>query len=169
MKKSKLLTLFVPLMLLSILGLSQGDPAPDVSAKNQDGKLIHLSDFKGHYILLYFYPKDETPGCTKEACTLRDSFDKIKALNTVIFGISRQDEKSHKEFIAKNKLPFDLLVDKDGSIGKEFGVGSIPLMGFSKRESFLIGPDGKVLKYYEKVNPSDHASEVITDLKALQK
>jgi peroxiredoxin Q/BCP len=115
---------------------------------------------------LYFYPKDETPGCTTEACTLRDKFEKIRALNTVIYGVSRQDQKSHQEFKAKHKLPFDLLVDTDGAIGKAFGVGTIMGMGLSKRQSFLIGPDGKILKAYTDVDPARHATEIITDIEA---
>ena len=163
---SKFLKVFFVLIALAFcLGLSSGDLAPDFSLKNQNGKLIHLSDYKGKYVLVYFYPKDETPGCTKEACSLRDSFEAIKKMNTVILGVSRQDQKSHQEFIAKYKLPFDLLVDEDGKMGKSYGVGTYPLLGYFKRESVLIGPDGHVVQFYTDVDPSTHVQQVLADLK----
>lgn len=150
------------------MGIAPGQPAPPVHAKNQDGKTIDFSDekYKGKFILVYFYPKDETPGCTTQACDLRDRYSKFKELNTVVFGVSRQDAKSHQKFIAHHKLPFDLLVDTDGKIGESFGVGSIPILGFSKRSSVLIGPDGKVLKFYESVDASKHAEMVLADIQA---
>src|SRR3989338_4863444 len=109
---SKIILPFAPL----IMAISAGVPAPNFAAKNQDGKEMHLSDFKGKFVLIYFYPKDDTPGCTKEACDFRDSFTKVKKLNAVVLGVSRQEAASHKKFIAKHKLPFDLLVDHDGEI-----------------------------------------------------
>jgi peroxiredoxin Q/BCP len=154
------LVLFAPLA----MALSVGDPAPTISGKNQDGKVIHFTDYKGQFVLVYFYPKDDTPGCTKEACSLRDNFSKIKALNTVVLGVSRQDQKSHQEFIAKHKLPFDLLVDTDGEITKAFDVPTMFAVGFSKRESILIGPDGKILKHYKDVDPEKHAEMVMADI-----
>ncbi len=156
---------FAPLL----MAVTAGQKAPDFSAKNQDGKTVHLADQKGKFVLLFFYPKDETPGCTAEVCSFRDNFGKIKELNAVLFGVSRQDEKSHQKFIAKHKLPFDLLVDADGSLGKTYGVGSIPILGFSKRQSVLIGPDGKVVKFYESVDPATHTQEVIADIQAAKK
>jgi thioredoxin-dependent peroxiredoxin len=148
--------------------LSPGDVAPNFSAKNQNGKEIHLSDFKGQYVLIYFYPKDETPGCTKQACDLRDRHEQIKKLNTVVLGVSRQGADSHKQFIEKHKLPFDLLVDSDGSVGKALGVGSMPIIGFSDRSSLLIGPDGKVIHFYKDVDAAKHADTVLEDLKKAQ-
>ena len=165
MKTTALLALLIGLFCPFLLGLSAGDPAPNISARNQNGKLIHLSDYRGKFILVYFYPKDETPGCTKEACSFRDEYAKIRKMNAVIFGVSRQDEKSHQKFIAHHHLPFDLLVDRDGSIAKAFGVGSIPILGLLKRESVLIGPDGKVIRFYDDVNPGRHAEEVLDDLR----
>ncbi|MBI3542478.1 MAG: peroxiredoxin [Deltaproteobacteria bacterium] len=147
------------------MALKVGDPAPDFSAKNQDGKTIHLADFKGKQpVLLYFYPKDDTPGCTKEACSFRDRFAKFKELGAVVLGVSGQGAKSHQEFRAKHKLPFDLLVDSDGAINKAYDVGTMFVVGFYKRRSVLIGKDGKLLRYYEDVNPETHAAEVIKDL-----
>jgi thioredoxin-dependent peroxiredoxin len=147
--------------------LQAGDTVPaDLKAKNQDGKTIQFSSFKGKYVLVFFYPKDDTPGCTREACALRDSYEEFKGLNTVVLGVSRQDEKSHKAFIAKHKLPFDLLVDTDGKLGEIFGVKTIPVVGFSKRQSLLIGPDGKIIKRYDDVDPDTHKDIVLNDLKA---
>jgi peroxiredoxin Q/BCP len=149
--------------------LTAGDPAPDFAAANQDGKMIHLSDLAGKTVLIYFYPKDETPGCTTEACSFRDGFSKFKKLGALVYGVSRQDGKSHQEFKQKYHLPFDLLVDTDGSLAKKFGVGEIPLMGLTLRQSILIGPDGKVVKFYGDVDPSKHVDEVIADIQKIQK
>jgi thioredoxin-dependent peroxiredoxin len=164
--KKFILSTFVLIFTPLLMCLAPGDVAPDISAKNQDGKIIHIGDHKGHYVLLYFYPKDETAGCTKEACSLRDNYEKIKQMNALVYGVSRQDAESHKKFIAHHKLPFDLLVDSDGAIGKAYGVDSMPGVGFSKRESLLIGTDGKVIKHYVNVNPETHVDEVLADLKA---
>jgi peroxiredoxin Q/BCP len=159
-KLSVLALLFIPFL----LALAPGANAPDFSAKNQDGKTIRLSDFKGKWLLIYFYPKDDTPGCKKEACSFRDEFSKIKKLNVSILGVSRQDEKSHQEFKSKYKLPFDLLVDKDGSLADSFGVGSIPILGMTQRQSILIGPDGKIIQFYKDVDPDTHAQQVMKDV-----
>src|ERR1700677_2182504 len=136
--------------------LSVGALAPNFSTKNQDGKTVSLSDFAGKPVLLYFYPKDETPGCTKEACEFRDKYTEFKKRGAVVIGISVQDEKSHLEFKTKHHLPFDLVVDTDGSIAKSFGVGKYPAAGLLKRQSVLIGKNGNVLKFYEDVNPDTH-------------
>jgi peroxiredoxin Q/BCP len=162
--------LFVLLVLLPfILALKEGDRATDFSAKNQDGKVVHLSDFKGKYVLIFFYPKDETPGCTKEACNFRDEYSKIHKLNAVVLGVSRQDESSHQEFKTKHKLPFDLLVDKDGSLAESFEIGKMPIVGFVERKSVLIGPDGKLVKFYNDVDPATHAQQVIKDIQGAKR
>ena len=152
---------------MAVMGLAPGDLAPDFSAKNQDGKALKLSEFRGKPVLLYFYPKDDTPGCTKEACSFRDEFAKVKKTGAVILGISRQDEKSHQAFRAKYHLPFDLLVDEDGGLAAAYGVGAYPIVGLLKRQSVLIGPDGKIFRFYRDVNPSTHTAEVLKDLDAL--
>jgi peroxiredoxin Q/BCP len=162
---SRLLLPFAPIL----LAMAAGTQAPEFSAPNQDGKIIRLSDFKGKFVLLYFYPKDDTPGCTKEACSFRDQFANLKKMNTAVLGVSRQDAGSHQKFIAKHKLPFDLLVDKDGSIAKAFGVGLMPIVGFHKRQSVLVGPDGKIVRFYESVDPAKHVEDVIADVKAAGK
>lgn len=151
-----------------LLGLKAGDQAPDFALKDQAGKTIKLSDSKGHPVLLYFYPKDGTPGCTTEACTLRDSFEKFQKLGAVIYGVSTQDSASHAEFKKAQKLPFDLLVDPKGEMAKQYGVGFIPKTDLLERKSVLIGANGKVLKMYEDVNPAKHAEEVLQDLTSLK-
>ncbi len=162
-------------MLLALVGatpavaIEAGQVAPDFSAKNQDGKMIKLSDLKGKPVLMYFYPKDDTPGCTKEACNFRDEYAKFKKLGAVVLGISRQDEKSHQAFQKKYSIPFDLLVDTDGSLAKAYGITVIPGVGFHMRQSILIGPDGKVAKFYPSVNPATHTEEVLKDLQGLTK
>lgn len=136
---------------------------------NQDGKPVRLSQFRGKPVLLFFYPKDETPGCTKEACALRDVNVDFQKAGAVVLGISRQDEEAHLKFKAKHQLPYDLLVDADGKVAKLFGVGSIPLLGWFKRDSILVGPDGKIARVYRGVSPGDHASEVLKDIALLTK
>lgn len=162
---------FIFLKLLSqvALALTVGTLAPNFTAKNQDGKTVNFTDFSGHPVLLYFYPKDETPGCTKEACEFRDHYAEFKKQGIVVLGISRQDEKSHLEFKNKHHLPFDLLVDKDGVISKAYGVGQMPIVGLLKRQSVLIGKDGHVLKFYESVDPENHAAQALKDLEELDK
>jgi peroxiredoxin Q/BCP len=147
----------------SFAGLPDGAPAPAIEAKDQDGKTFRLSDQKGKWVLLYFYPKDDTPGCTKQACDLRDDYSKYKKAGIEIFGVSTQGAKSHQEFKAKHKLPFDLLVDEDGKIGEAFGVSKIPIMGIYKRQSVLIAPEGKVARFFENVDAAKH-SKVVFDL-----
>ena len=141
--------------------LEPGVAVPEFSAPNQDGKPVKLSDFKGSPVLLYFYPKDETPGCTKQACSLRDEFAEFKKLGAVVLGVSRQDQASHQEFKKKHKLPFDLLVDADGKIAEKLGVGTMPLIGFHKRQSVIVGKDGKLLKFMGDVDPDTHTAEVL--------
>jgi peroxiredoxin Q/BCP len=160
---------------LAILGaaflfsaLSPGTKAPDFTAKNQDGKAISLADLKGKYVLLYFYPKDDTPGCTKEACSFRDGFELLRKHGAVVLGVSKQDEKSHQEFRAKYKLPFDLLVDNDGKLASAYGIASMPVVGYFKRESVLIDPNGKILKQYKDVNPEVHSKQVLQDIEGAQ-
>jgi peroxiredoxin Q/BCP len=163
-----LLKLAPALGVVLLLGLKAGDPAPDFSLQNQESKAVKLSDSKGHPVLIYFYPKDGTPGCTEEACTLRDMFEKYQKLGAVIYGVSTQNESSHKDFRAAHKLPFDLLVDPKGEMAKTYGVGFIKGTDLLERKSVLIGPDGHILKMYETVNPSEHAQEVLKDLSAIK-
>jgi peroxiredoxin Q/BCP len=149
---------------LLLSGLAVGSPVPDFSAPNQDGKVVKLSELKGKPVLVYFYPKDDTPGCTKEACSIRDQYARFTKAGLVILGISRQDAESHKAFRAKYHLPFDLLTDKDGDIAKLLGVDSYPLVSMHKRQSLLIDADGKLLEFYGSVDPEKHADEVLAKI-----
>ncbi|PWU12969.1 MAG: peroxiredoxin [Bdellovibrio sp.] len=151
------------------MALNPGDPAPSLSIRNQSGKTVKLSDYSGKYVLLYFYPKDNTPGCTIEAKSLRDHYAEFTKLNAVILGVSKQDETSHKEFISQHQLPFDLLVDSDGTLAKSVGVDSIPVVGLLKRQSVLIDPAGRIAKIYRDVDAGKHAEEVLADIQKVQK
>lgn len=147
--------------------LKEGSKAPDFTAKDQDGKKIKLSDYKGKRVVLYFYPKDDTPGCTKEACSFRDADDVFNSKGIKVFGISTDDEKSHQKFISKFQLPFDLLADTDKKIVEKYGVwGEKSMYGRTYmgtlRKTFLIGEDGKIVKIFDKVKVAEHADEVLT-------
>jgi peroxiredoxin Q/BCP len=149
--------------------IKAGQLAIDFELQDQSGKAHKLSDYKGKWILLYFYPKDDTPGCTKEACAIRDSFSNFKKLKAVVLGISVDPVESHKKFAQKYNLPFILLSDEKKEVVKEYGVwGKKTFMGKTfmgtKRTSFLIGPEFKIVKVYENVKPEIHAEEVLNDL-----
>jgi thioredoxin-dependent peroxiredoxin len=138
-----------------------GKPAPDFTAAAQDGSQVHLAALKGKPVVVYFYPKDETPGCTKEACSFRDSWDAISKTGAVLIGVSADTLESHKQFVTHWKLPFLLATDPDGSIGKLFGV---PFSSYHKRQTIEIGPDGNVRKVYRTVDVTTHAQQVLDDL-----
>ncbi|GIW66582.1 MAG: peroxiredoxin [Candidatus Parcubacteria bacterium] len=147
-------------------------PAPDFSLKDQNGDFHRLSDYKGKWVLVYFYPKDNTPGCIKEACVIRDNFPAFEKLNIAILGISNDTVESHKKFAQKYKLPFTLLADDKKEVVKKYGVwGKKKFMGIEyegiSRTSFLINPQGKIVKIYENVKPAIHAKEVLDDLSLL--
>jgi len=153
--------------------LKIGKKAPNIILPDQNGKIHKLNNYKGKWILLYFYPKDNTSGCTKEACTIRDNYPDFKKLKTTVFGISADSVDSHKKFANKNELPFILLADTDKKIIKAFGVWQKKkMMGREYmgivRTSFLIDPKGKIAKIYEKVKPPTHAKEVLQDLKKIK-
>lgn len=148
--------------------------APDFALPDQDGNMHTLKDMRGEWVLLYFYPKDDTPGCTKQACALRDSFPRFKKLKCSVFGISVDSGKSHKKFEEKYSLPFTLLSDTDHTMVEAYGVwGKKKFMGReyegTLRTSFLIDPTGHIAKVYENVKPEPHAEEVLEDLKKLEK
>ena len=153
--------MFASLFSLAVAALPVGSPVPDFTAPNQDGKAVSLTSFKGQPVLVYFYPKDDTPGCTKEACALRDRYATFQKAGIVILGVSRQDAESHRAFRAKYKLPFDLLTDKDGDVAKALGVDTMPVLGIHKRQSLLIGADGKLVAFFHDVDPEKHADEVL--------
>ena len=152
--------------------MKAGDPAPDFALPDQAGKGHRLSDYRGRWVLLYFYPKDDTPGCTTEACGLRDHFAKFGKRKVQIFGISADSVASHAKFAGKFKLPFPLLADEQKSVVRGYGVwGKKRFMGREyegiHRLSFLIDPKGKIARVYPKVKPEGHAEEVLRDLEAL--
>lgn len=138
--------------------------APAFEAPDQTGKKHTLTDYSGHWVLLYFYPKDDTPGCTTEACTLRDNYSQFKDAGVVILGVSADSVASHGKFVDKFQLPFMLLADSDKKIIKAYEAG-----GLFKRISYLINPAGEIAKAYEKVKPAEHAAEVLNDLKEYAK
>ena len=146
--------------------LAVGADAPDLSAVDQNGKTHKLGDERGHPVIVYFYPKDGTPGCTKEACAFRDAWDKFKSANVQVFGVSEDDAKSHEQFAKEQKLPFPILADPNGEWMRAFGVPS--RLGMASRVSFLIDANGKIAKVYPDVDPGVHADEVLKDATAVK-
>lgn len=144
----------------------KGNKAPEFQGIDQDGKTIKLSDYKGKKVILYFYPKDDTPGCTKEACNLRDNYDKLFEKGFAIIGISSDDEKSHKKFADKYGLPFPLIADTDKRIHDQYGTWveksmyGREYMG-TARSTFVIGEDGNILEIIDKVKTDDHANQIL--------
>ncbi len=151
------------------LELQEGDRAPSFSAATNGGGSVKLAEYQGRNVILYFYPKDDTPGCTKEACAFRDHFAAFKQKGAVILGVSVDPVKAHDKFVEKYKLPFTLLADVDKKIVAAYGVwGQKTFMGRKylgiHRVTFLIGPDGKIKKIWPKVKPEEHAEEVLAAL-----
>jgi thioredoxin-dependent peroxiredoxin len=148
------------------LTLKEGDRAPEFTATGSGGGRISLADFKGQNVVLYFYPKDDTPGCTKEACSFRDGFAALREKGVVVLGVSTDSVKAHDRFVEKYKLPFTLLADEDKRIVQAYGVwGQKSMMGRkymgTHRVTFLIGPDAKIRKIWPQVKPEDHAQEIL--------
>ena len=149
-----------------------GKQAPTFTLNNQQGEAVSLEDFKGKYVVLYFYPKDSTPGCTTQACDFRDSIEDFTALNAVILGVSPDNEASHQKFIAKHELPFDLLVDEEKEAAEAYDVWKLKknfgreYMGI-ERSTFLIDPEGKVVKEWRKVRVKDHIEDALTALEEM--
>ncbi len=152
--------------------LKVGQKAPDFSLSDQNLKIHSLKDYKGKWVLLYFYPKDNTPGCTIEACAIRDNYPDFKKLDIVVFGVSTDSIESHVKFSDKFDLPFILLSDNEKKVVEDYGVWGMKkflgreYMGIS-RISFLIDPEGNIAKIYPKVKPADHARKVLEDLQEL--
>jgi peroxiredoxin Q/BCP len=152
--------------------LAVGTPIPSFSIQNQDGKTITEADFSGKWIVLYFYPKDETPGCTVQACSFRDNAEELAKLGAVVYGVSKDSSGSHKKFIANHNLPFELLADRDHSLAEAFDVWAEKSM-FGKtyfgmdRSTYIISPDGKVAAAFSKVNPLNHGAVVAAELSQL--
>ena len=145
-----------------------GSAAPAFKLQDQNGEWHELSDYAGEWLALYFYPRDDTPGCTTEACNFRDSKFAYEAIGAKVVGISVDDVESHKAFEEKYELPFTLLADPDGETCAEYGVlRDYKLTKIAARESFIIDPDGKIARHYEDVDPDTHSAQVLADLEAL--
>ena len=148
--------------------LKEGQIAPDFSTEMVVGDNqapVKLSDFRGKQLVLYFYPKDNTPGCTKEACSFRDGFSRFEKAGIVVLGCSIDTSDSHRAFIKKYRIPFPLLLDHDKSIARAYGAANgIPILGFDRRITYLIDGSGKIMKVYPSVDPSTHAIEILNDL-----
>lgn len=151
------------------LKLKEGDVAPAFTAETNGGGKVSLAGLKGRNVILYFYPKDDTPGCTKEACAFRDDFSAFKKKGAVILGVSVDPARSHDKFVEKYKLPFALVADEDRQIVKAYGVwGQKTFLGRkymgTHRVTFLIGPDGRIKRIWLRVKPTEHAAEVLAAL-----
>lgn len=142
--------------------IAVGSPAPSFTVTAHDGQTVELAKLKGKYVVLYFYPKDDTPGCTKEACELRDSWAKLQKAGVQVFGVSTQDNNSHRAFAEKYKLPFALLPDEKGEIAAKYKVPVVD--GKARRITYLIGKDGKIKHVWPKVNPVGHAAEILSQI-----
>lgn len=145
-----------------------GSDAPDFRLQDQDGEWHTLSDYEGQWVVLYFYPKDETPGCTTEACNFRDEIYRYRDLGAVVLGVSLDDVESHAEFAEKYELPFPLLADIEKQASQKYGVlASLGPISYASRQTFLINPAGEIARHYEDVDPEIHAQQVLDDLHAL--
>jgi peroxiredoxin Q/BCP len=140
------------------MALSVGSDAPAFTAKDTDGKTVSLSDFAGKTVVLYFYPKDDTPGCTKEAQSFRDNYAEYQGKDMVVLGVSQDDQASHKKFTEKYGLPFQLLADTDGAITKAYDVDG---GGYAKRVTYIINGNGKITHVDEKVKTDTHAQDIL--------
>jgi len=147
--------------------LATGSPAPAFVLPNQYGKMVDAVSLRGRWLVIYFYPKDDTPGCTKEACGFRDHLDRLQAMGVRILGISFDSVASHRAFTEKYHLTFDLLADPDGETIHAYGAAS-PVPGFARRVSYLVDADGIIRKAYPDVTPAVHAAEIIRDVQALR-
>jgi peroxiredoxin Q/BCP len=172
----KKLVLFLSLLALAFAGTglqadgtpAEGSAAPGFHLQDQNGDWHDLQDYQGSWLAIYFYPKDDTPGCTTEACNFRDNIYAFKAIGASVIGISVDDVGSHKEFSEKYKLPFIILADEDGTTAKAYGVlRDWKLVQIASRQSFLVNPEGLIVKHYEDVDPDTHTQQVLADLEGL--
>ena len=154
---------------MSIVTLKKGDKAPDFSGKDQDGKTVSLSDFKGKRVIMFFYPKDMTPGCTAEACNLGENYDELQKQGFEVIGVSADSEARHQKFIGKYNLPYTLLADTEHETIKSYGVwGLKKFMGKEydgiHRTTFVIGADGNLESVITKVKTKDHTAQILDEL-----
>jgi thioredoxin-dependent peroxiredoxin len=151
--------------------VEKGSPAPDFTLTSDSGERVRLSQFRGRPVVLYFYPRDDSPGCTKQACGIRDSYDAFEQRDVVVLGVSTDDEASHLKFKQKHELPFTLLADPDHEVSEQYGVwGERTFAGKTymgiERSTFLIDPEGRVAKVMRRVKPATHAELVLDALAA---
>jgi peroxiredoxin Q/BCP len=168
--KGLLKTVFGVLLMFSWLGVAAavkvGDAAPEFELRDQDGQLHRLGDYEGRWLVLYFYPKDDTPGCTTEACEFRDDVYQLKKMDVALLGVSLDSTESHRKFAQKYHLPFPLLADVDGRVADAYGsLFSLGPLKFAKRHSFIIDPQGRLARVYRDVNPKTHSDQVVTALR----
>jgi len=173
MRFKSIITVSVMALLLtasssSIAALKVGDKAPNFSLQDQNNITHTLSDYEGQWVVLYFYPKDDTPGCTTQACDFRDAVKRIIASKAVVFGLSLDSVASHKLFAEKYNLPFSLLADEKGEVSKLYD-SLRKLLGYAKRNTFIVDPEGNIAKIYLSVDPKTHSEMVLSDLEDLQK
>ncbi len=147
--------------------LNTGTHAPDFTLLDQDGNAHTLSSYLGQYVLIYFYPKDDTPGCTKEACTIRDIYKDFESTGVKVFGVSKDSVASHKKFALKYDLPFTLLADTKRELIERYGAAKDN--GGTQRISYLIDPEGMIVKTYPTVTPTEHGAEILRDVLSLEK
>ena len=143
--------------------VEEGQPAPDFELLSDEGEKVKLSSFKGRPVVLYFYPKDDTPGCTKQACGIRDAYEEFRKRGAVVLGVSADTQAAHVKFKTKYELPFTLLADPDRATGEAYGVNK-PDSRYFERSTFVIDADGKVAKVMRRVNPEKHADQVLAAL-----
>ena len=149
---------------------AEGSNAPDFTLPSQDGSLVSLKDYRGKWVVLYFYPKDQTPGCTREAHNFQIDQPKYAALDAVVLGVSVDSVESHKKFCTNDGLNFKLLADTEHKVAKSYGsLTNLGVVKFAARHTFVIDPAGKIAKAYTNVDPAKHSSEVLADLNQLQK
>ncbi|GAC1340114.1 MAG: thioredoxin-dependent thiol peroxidase [Candidatus Dormibacteria bacterium] len=149
--------------------LEVGDPAPEIEARRKDGSVVRLSELRGRHVLVYFYPKDNTPGCTTEACTLNDSLQDLAGAGADVIGVSTDSWESHTRFQEKHGLRFALAADPDRTIADGYGVGrALGILPILQRVSFLVGPEGTVVEVWPSVKAEDHAAEVLAAVRARQ-
>jgi|TARA_B100000795_G_scaffold152951_1_gene114606 peroxiredoxin Q/BCP len=171
----RLISLSFLMVLMTMFNLARADVlkidsvAPEFELQDQTGKSHFLADYQGQWVVLYFYPKDDTPGCTTEACAFRDEYRVLSALNTQILGVSMDSIESHADFSEKYSLPFPLLADIDGHVANQYGaLASLGPIKFAKRHTIIISPMGKIKKVYRNVDPALHSEEVIGILRVLK-
>jgi len=161
--------LLLPISLASLAQIKVGSKAPNFTLSDQNSIQHQLSDYEGSWVILYFYPKDDTPGCTTQACDFRDAVKRIIASKSNVFGVSLDSVESHKRFADKNNLPFSLLSDESGEVSEAYdSLNNFMNFKSAKRNTFIIDPDGKVAKIYLSVKPSTHSQMVLNDLNQLQ-